>query len=893
MHRRERMAVSLGVLIALVLAVLAAVTGSVPGSPALTARAADETVQLNNMRTGWDPGETAMGPSVVPKFVQRFATAVDGQVYAQPLVIDSTRTVIVATENDQVYGLNATTGSVKWQTSLGTPYDLETSPFAALRSCTDLVPNIGVTGTPVYDPSTGRLYVFAQVKVHGNPKYNLFTLNAATGRVIWVARIQGHPFNNRDITFKAGFELERPGALLLDGRVFAAFGSHCDHKPYAGYVVAVNVKSRAVKLWTDEAGVAYNQGGIWQSGGGLMADPAGQIFAGTSNGIVPAPGPGDAPPGQLGESVVRLAVNPDGTLSAKDFFSQVSAPQQAATNLDFGAGGPVGLPFGTAKYPDVMVQAGKDGHIFLLNRDDLGGREQGPGGTDDSLFTTQAYGGLFGHPAVFFGTPATITASTTNDFLFYVGDGDFLRTFRFGVSGSDAPTLSDVANGGMSNGFGSGSPVVTSDGTGPASAVVWLVVHAIGSPESVIQAYSLGSLASSGSTPSPCTSAAPCKLTPIWSANIGTAVKFCTPATSKGWVYVGTGDDRVLGFSLPAPKAAAVGRAVTFAPTRISTRTARRVSVTAQASVRFTGVTVITGAANTGVPTNEFTVGQITRTRRDSRTAVPVKFPVTLSKGDKLTASVTFRPVAPGTADGTLAFITGSGRSRVDVPLNADGTLQGLIPQAKVISMLLPLDTGPADVPVGITETQVLVVTNFGTTTQTVTSVSRPRKPFSAAGLPAVGTRIRPGRSISVLVSYAPTGPGRAAGSLRIVGSSGLRATVRFTGTGTAAVSDLATTDPVVSFGRIPVGKRATRYVRVSNIGNQVSVVARTSALPRPFAATLRPAPGLPLIPTNDMAIPVTFTPAGKGPFSARYRLTWTDPTGSHTLTVILTGTGT
>jgi hypothetical protein len=888
MYRRERMAVSLGVSIALAAVLLTAVTGSVPGGPAGTARAADETVQLNNMRTGWDQSETAMGPSVVPGFVERFTTAVNGPVWAQPLVIDSTHTVIVATENDQVYGLNATTGAVNWHTSLGTPYDLATSPFAALRSCKDLYPNIGVTGTPVYDPSTGRLYVFAQVMVNGNPKYNLFTLNSVTGRVIWVARIQGRPFNNRNITFKAGFELERPGALLLNGTVFAAFGSHCDNKPWAGYVTAINVRTRAVKLWTDESGVAYNKGGIWQSGGGLMADPSGQIFAATSNGISPPAGPGAATPAQLGESVVRLAVNSDGTLSAKDFFSQVSAPQQAATNLDFGAGGPVGLPFGTATYPDVMVQAGKDGHIFLLNRDNLGGREQGPGGTDDALFTTQGYGGLFGHPAVFFGTAARLTASTTNDFLFYVGSNDFLRAFRFGVSSSDAPTLSDVANGGMVNSFGSGSPVVTSHGTDPGSAVVWVEA------KSVLQAYALGQLVSSGSAQSPCTSVAPCQLTPIWSANIGPAVKFCTPATSNGWVYVGTGDDHVLGFSLPAPKAAAVGKATTFAPTKISTSITKRVSVTVHASVRFTGVTVTTGAANTRVPTREFRVGRVTKTRRGTHTPVPVRFPVNLSRGDVLTASVTFRPAAPGTADGTLAFSTSSRVSpRVDVPLAADGTQEGLIPQASAVSMLLPLDTGPADVPVGITETQVLVITNFGTTTQTVTSVSRPSRPFSATGLPAVGTRIRPGRSISVQVSYAPTAPGKASGSLRIVGSSGRSATVSLTGTGTPAVSDLATTDPVVNFGNIPVGKRATRYVRISNTGNQVSTVAGTSALPRPFAAPLRPAFGLPLIPHNDMAIPVIFTPSRKGPFTARYRLSWTDPTGSHALTVILTGTGT
>src|SRR5258708_17991059 len=129
------------------------------------------------MRTGWDQSESAMGPSVVPRFVQRFATAVAGQVWAQPLVIDSTHTVIVATENDQVYGLNATTGAVKWHTSLGKPYDLAATPFPALRGCGDLLPNIGATGTPVYDPITPRLYLFSQAVLRRNPKSALFALD--------------------------------------------------------------------------------------------------------------------------------------------------------------------------------------------------------------------------------------------------------------------------------------------------------------------------------------------------------------------------------------------------------------------------------------------------------------------------------------------------------------------------------------------------------------------------------------------------------------------------------------------------------------------------------------------------------------------------------------------
>src|SRR6516164_7867312 len=98
-RRPSARAASVVALIALTAALLPAVSGSVPGSTAGTARADDATVQLNNLRTDWDQSETAMGPSVVPRFVRRFATAVDGQVWAQPLVIDLLFKVIAATEN--------------------------------------------------------------------------------------------------------------------------------------------------------------------------------------------------------------------------------------------------------------------------------------------------------------------------------------------------------------------------------------------------------------------------------------------------------------------------------------------------------------------------------------------------------------------------------------------------------------------------------------------------------------------------------------------------------------------------------------------------------------------------------------------------------------------------
>ena len=144
--------------VALALVAVAIIPG-LAGSPwhgrVAAVRADDVTASLNKLRTGWDPGEPKLSPSVVSggTFNRVFSTAVNGQVYAQPIVVGST--LIVATENDWVYGLNAATGAVQWSRSLGKPYKI--------TWCGDLTPHIGATSTPVYDPANGMLYVLGRL----------------------------------------------------------------------------------------------------------------------------------------------------------------------------------------------------------------------------------------------------------------------------------------------------------------------------------------------------------------------------------------------------------------------------------------------------------------------------------------------------------------------------------------------------------------------------------------------------------------------------------------------------------------------------------------------------------------------------------------------------------
>ena len=354
--------------------------------------------------------------------------------------------------------------------------------------------------------------------------------------------IKGAPSNDPGRPFDAFSELQRPGLLLLDGSVYAAFGGHCTLQPYTGYVAGVNTLTRGLTMWADQAGPTYSgESGIWQSGSGLMSDGQGRIFLTTGNGTAPAPNRGDKPPLDLGDSVVRLGMQPNGTLDAVEFFSPANAPYLGTNDTDLGSGGPVGLPFGSTTYPHLLVQSGKDGRVFLLNRDSLGGREQGPNGTDDVVSVSGPYAprGQWGHPAVF-GNTATLTPSNqakSQDYVYYLDKNDYLRVLRLGL---ELRGYAGAVRRGQHHRLIPGQLRFTGRHLGRGHPV---------------ERSRMGGLVQRGAGRIPrdpagraCTRTAPCHLSPIWSAPIGTAAQFTIPATNAGRVFVGTSDGHVLAF---------------------------------------------------------------------------------------------------------------------------------------------------------------------------------------------------------------------------------------------------------------------------------------------------------------------------------------------------------
>lgn len=838
------------------------------------ARADVVTASGSNLRDGWDSREPNLSPAVLKSgsFGQLFSAKVDGQVFAEPIVAG--QTVIAATMNDWVYGLNAVTGAVRWKLSLGAPF-----PTSTIK-CDDATPNTGVMGTPVYDPSTGTVYVVAEVVPAGNdafhPAFFMHALNAQTGaeRPGWPVQIKGAPVNAPTKQFSGISEWQRPGLLLLDGNVYAGFGSHCDWEPFTGYVAGVSTKTRSESIWSDESGLTDTEGGIWQSGSGLMSDGTGRIFVATGNGVSPPAGPGSKPPGQLADAVVRLEVGAGGTLSARDFFSPGNAPTLDATDGDLGSGGPVGLPFGTSADPHLLVQAGKDARVFLLNRDSLGGRKQGPKGADKVVAVAGPYRGQWGHPAAF-GNTTRLTRSNAGksaDYIYFVGTGEDppgspMQVLRMGLNSAGHPTLTDVAHTPGDFGFSSGSPVVTSNGTSTSSAVVWEVASTGNYGTGTLEAFSAVPSAS-------CSGAKSCSLQQLWSAPLGAAAKFTIPATSDGRVYVGTAD-RIDGFGSPHAGPLTGTAPVAFGQVAVAaTSKVKNIKVKATGAVTISAV----NARSVGSP-NPFITGTVTRGGKK------VRLPVRLVKGDTLTVPVSVKPTAPGGVTGSVNFSTSASNFPViSVALSATGTKPGFYAKPGSLSF--------DPIPAGTSETQNLVITNGGTAPESVSSLTPPSAPFTVTGLPGTGAVIQPGASVTATVKYAPTGVTTDSSQIEIDAGDSTTLTIGLSGTGQTDNSQVTANPSSIDFGSVPVGTQATKTIQLTNAGNLPATITTTSTPPEPFGHPMPVPANLPFNPGYVLNVPVTFSPPGTGAVSGTYSFTFTDATGTHEVDVPVTGTG-
>lgn len=506
------------------------ITSSAPAPVSVT------TWHDDNLRSGVNSQETALTPAAInstSKFGKKFSCAVDSDIYAQPLYVPNlaiagkgTRNaVFVATEKNTVYAFDADSNSNPcvplWSVSLmnsgETPLNVTSGD-----GCSETVsPDIGITGTPVIDLSTQTLYAVSNSKA-ASYFQRLHALSLASGAEKFGGplTIQATASGSGDanvagmISFDPRQHLQRPGLLLQSDIVYVAWASYCDIDPYHGWVISFSATGGTLqKLSTFNDTPNGSRGGIWMSGAAPASDGT-NIFVITGNGTFDANST-TTPNTDFGDSFLKLT----SSLAVNDWFTPFNQASLDVGDTDVGGGGAVLLidnPGGPQAH--LLVGGGKEGKLYLLNRDNLGHFQSG---SDSQIVQSFSVGsGIFSSPVFW------------NNTLYIAGSGSSLSAFAFntiGFPGIFNPTA--ISRTSTVFGFPGATPALSSNGT--ANGIVW-AIERLSSGPAILHAYDAGDLA-----------------TELWSSSQapgnrdvpGSAVKFTVPTIANGKVYIGTHDE--------------------------------------------------------------------------------------------------------------------------------------------------------------------------------------------------------------------------------------------------------------------------------------------------------------------------------------------------------------
>jgi hypothetical protein len=512
--------------IATILVAAAAWASPVPAAQNLT-------YQGDNQRTGWNARETILTPATVAssRFGPTFSVQLDALTFGQPLVATGEQTpsgtrdlVIVATMRDTVYALDAQSGAVVWRRSLLVPGVV---PVPAAYTGCPIAATYGIVSTPVIDRSRDAVYVvgviYAGPKTGKKMHYYLHALSLSTGAdAAAPVRIEGSTQGpSGPETFIADVQTQRAALVEANGRIYVTFGGICDFNPtlYHGWIFAYDPDSLALRGIYDvtpaKAADGTYYGGIWMSGSGVSVEPNdGSLIFAVGNGTFDGST-------SFGDSVVRVSGDLRRTL---DFFTPYTVFSDNTNDADFGAGGVMLLPDARGSQFHLAVAQGKDGILTLMNRSSLGGYTAGG---PDRVFAELNLGGVWSAPAYWANNLGDEYVFTTGGPLYAV------RVTRSPpgiavVGQTREPFPQDNGNG--------ATPTVSSNGSFPKSAVVWIVQSFPRSPGSLrLFAYAATDLSH-----------------PVYGTSLGAwnwANTYIVPAVANGTVYV-AGEARLNAFSL-------------------------------------------------------------------------------------------------------------------------------------------------------------------------------------------------------------------------------------------------------------------------------------------------------------------------------------------------------
>jgi hypothetical protein len=502
------------------------------------------TWRYDNTHSGSNTQETLLTPANVNNstFGKLFSRSVDGYVYAQPLYVSGLmmqdglvhNVLFVATQHDSVYAFDAdTNGGTNalplWQASMlstayGAAAGATTVPNSDLGT-SDVVPEIGITSTPVIDLATQTMYLVAATKENGNYLQRVHAINIITGAEVFpgpsapiTATVSGtgNGSSGGSLPFSPEWQMNRVALDLFNGTLYVGFGSHGDNGPWHGWLMAFSEQTLTQTGYICLSPNGYGNG-VWGAGAGLPIDtevnPNGRLFLSTGNGDYTSYPPLDGSV-DYGDSLLQIDLTGGGVTPA-DVFTPFNQAKLASGDTDQGSGGVLMLPDQPGAHPHELIQVGKEGRILVLNRDNMGG--YAPGGT----YNTNALQDITGQTGGLWSTPAY-----WNGHVFFWGDGSSLKRFELtnGVLSSTSSSASTVTSQ-----FPGASPVVSSNGT--TNGVVWAIrtdaYNSNGS--SILYAFDATNLK-----------------TPLYESDsnaarddAGPATKFAVPVITNGKVYTG------------------------------------------------------------------------------------------------------------------------------------------------------------------------------------------------------------------------------------------------------------------------------------------------------------------------------------------------------------------
>jgi hypothetical protein len=487
------------------------------------------TSQYDNMRTGATMSEKILSPENVnaQRFGKLGAFKVDGAVYAQPLFVPGVEipgrgkhdVLFVVTEHDSVYAFDAErpNNPPLWQVSFLNDKQGMRTVAAQNVQCPFIVPELGITSTPVIDLHTGTLYVVARTKVEhlfSENEYaqHLHALAITTGvekfggPKLITASVpgQGTGASNGRVAFDPLLENPRASLLLANHVLYLSWASSCDVGPYHGWVMAYNPETlaqvAALNLTPDGG-----EGGIWQSDTGPAADEEGNVYVSTGNGTFDASSGGR----DFGDSVIKLHFE-NSQLVVRDYFTPYDQASLNQRDADLGSSGPTLLPGQPGPHRQLLLQPSKGGRIYVIDRDTMGQFHAG----EDAIVQTIGSGRSYCAMAYW------------NGHAFFVSEHDSLRDYliKNGQLVLNQHSLTSFDNPGA-------TPSVSSDGQN--NAVVWAVAtRTWNGPDrpAVLFAFAANDIAQ-----------------PIYSSEQNShrdraalATRFVIPVVANGRVYFGT-----------------------------------------------------------------------------------------------------------------------------------------------------------------------------------------------------------------------------------------------------------------------------------------------------------------------------------------------------------------